>query len=135
MAGLATGSHGLVTHGELLGARVTRKEIRQRLQTGALIVEYPGVYRVGHRAPSVEARYLAAVKACGKGAVLSGRAAGHLWGVAERGRARAGGNRTDRAPCGGGDDEASTQNQDRGDDLARRTHHHPPAPLSTWPLS
>jgi hypothetical protein len=39
------------------------------------------VYRVGHRAPSVEARYLAAVLACGDGAVLSGRAAGHLLGL------------------------------------------------------
>ena len=40
-----------------------------------------GVYRVGHRAPSVEARYLAAVLACGDGAVLSGEAAGYLWGL------------------------------------------------------
>jgi hypothetical protein len=38
-----------------------------------------GVYRVGHRAPSVEARYLAAVLACGDGAVLSGRAAGFVF--------------------------------------------------------
>jgi hypothetical protein len=29
--------------------------------------------RLGHRAPSVEARYLAAVLACGEGALLSGR--------------------------------------------------------------
>jgi very-short-patch-repair endonuclease len=33
---------------------------------------HPGVYRVGHLAPNVEARYLAAVLACGEGAVLSG---------------------------------------------------------------
>lgn len=43
--------------------------------------EHRGVYRVGHRAPSVEARYLAAVLACGRGAVLSGRAAAHLLGL------------------------------------------------------
>jgi hypothetical protein len=36
---------------------------------------------VGHRAPSVEARYLAAVLACGDGAALSGKAAGHLFGL------------------------------------------------------
>jgi len=41
----------------------------------------PVVYRVGHRAPSVEARYIAAVLACGEGALLSGRAAGHLLGL------------------------------------------------------
>jgi len=39
------------------------------------------VYRVGHRAPSVESHYLAAVRACGKDAVLSGRAAAYLWGL------------------------------------------------------
>src|SRR5262249_34977881 len=43
--------------------------------------EFPGVYRVGHRAPSREAHYLAAVRACGEGALLSGRAAAHLWGI------------------------------------------------------
>jgi very-short-patch-repair endonuclease len=39
------------------------------------------VYRVGHRAPSIEARYLAAVSAAGEGSVLSGRAAAHLRGI------------------------------------------------------
>jgi very-short-patch-repair endonuclease len=74
-------AHGLVTRVELLRAGVTRAEIKRRLRTGALLVEYPGVYRVGHRAPSLEARYLAAVLACGEGAVLSGRAAGFLFGA------------------------------------------------------
>jgi very-short-patch-repair endonuclease len=60
---------------------VTDEEIKQRLRKGALLREYPGVYRVGHRAPSLEARYLAAVLACGDGAVLSGRAAGYLFGA------------------------------------------------------
>jgi hypothetical protein len=36
------------------------------------------VYRLGHRAPSREARYAAAVEACGDGAQLRGRAAAHL---------------------------------------------------------
>ena len=49
--------------------------------TGALLPVHRGVYRVGHRAPSVEARYLAAVLACGEGALLSGRAAAHLYGL------------------------------------------------------
>jgi hypothetical protein len=78
IARLASGAHGVVVRKELLAAGVTRHEIAQRLGTGALMVEFRGVYRAGHRAPSVEARYLAAVKACGKGAVLSGLAAAHL---------------------------------------------------------
>ena len=60
---------------------MSKNEIQHRLDRGSLIVEFPGVYRVGHRAPSVEARYMAAVKACGTGAVLCGRAAGWLWGL------------------------------------------------------
>ena len=51
------------------------------MSKGLLLPEYPGVYRVGHRAPSVEALYMAAVKACGKGAALSGLAAAFLHGL------------------------------------------------------
>jgi len=68
----------VVTRGQLLRAGVTSKQVQQRLRTGALIRQYRGVYRVGHGAPSLEAGYMAAVMACGEGAVLSGRAAGHL---------------------------------------------------------
>jgi very-short-patch-repair endonuclease len=78
---MAAGSHGVVTRRQLLAAGISRQEIADRLTTGALLREHRGVYRVGHRAPSVEARYLAAVLACGDGALLSGPAAGHLWGL------------------------------------------------------
>lgn len=81
MAALAARSHGIVTRAELLSAAVSRKEIHQRIRIGALIRVYPGVYRVGHAAPSIEALYMAAVKACGAHAVLCGRAAAYLWGL------------------------------------------------------
>ena len=81
LARLAGSSHGVVTRTQLLCAGLTPDEIRQCLQSGTLLREYRGVYRVGHRAPSDEARYLAAVWACGKDALLSGRAAGHLLGI------------------------------------------------------
>ncbi len=71
----------MVTRAQLVAAEVTLAEIRQRLRSGALIRVHPGVYRVGHQAPSVEATYLAAVWACGERAVLSGRAAAHLWRI------------------------------------------------------
>ncbi|MFL5858134.1 MAG: type IV toxin-antitoxin system AbiEi family antitoxin domain-containing protein [Solirubrobacteraceae bacterium] len=70
---MASRSHGVVTRAELLRAGITPAEIRHRLSFGALFLEYRGIYRVGHRAPSMEARYLAAaVWACGDEAVLSG---------------------------------------------------------------
>jgi very-short-patch-repair endonuclease len=75
---LASSSHGVVTREQLLAAGLTDTQIKRRLRSRELLQEHRGVYRVGHRAPSVEARYLAAVWACGRGAVLSGRAAGHL---------------------------------------------------------
>jgi hypothetical protein len=70
-----------VTRAELLDAGVTKAQIEARLASGALLPEYRGVYRVGHRAPSVEARYMAAVKAAGRGALLAGGAAAHLLGI------------------------------------------------------
>jgi very-short-patch-repair endonuclease len=81
LARIASRAHGVVTREELLRAGISVGEIKRRLRTGLLLREHRGVYRVGHRAPSVEARYLAAVRACGDGALLSGRAAAHLLGV------------------------------------------------------
>ena len=81
LARIAGAEHGVVTRPELLHASISADQIKRRLRVGTLIREYRGVYRVGHRAPSVEARYLAAVRACGAGALLSGRAAGHLLGL------------------------------------------------------
>jgi hypothetical protein len=80
-ARVAGTQHGLVTRVQLLSAGISDDEINGRLRKGALIREYRGVYRVGHRAPSLEARYLAAVLACGEGALLSGRAAAYLLGL------------------------------------------------------
>jgi predicted transcriptional regulator of viral defense system len=81
LAHMARSTHGVVARGQLLGAGVTRHEIRRRIQRGDLLRVYPGVYRVGHRAASIQATYLAAVFAGGGGAALAGRAAAHLWAL------------------------------------------------------
>jgi very-short-patch-repair endonuclease len=81
LARIASRQHGLVTRAQLVAAGLTADEIRHRLESGALLREHWGVYRVGHRAPSLEARYMAAVLACGEGACLSGRAAAHVLGL------------------------------------------------------
>ncbi len=78
---MASTAHGVVTRDELLRVGVTPKQVDQRLKIGLLLRVHRGVYRVGHQAPSLEARYLAAVRACGHRALLSGRAAGHLLGI------------------------------------------------------
>ena len=87
LARLASEQHGVVSRAQLLDAGVTRHEVEGRLESGALLSVHRGVYRVGHRAPSVEARYLAAVLACGDDACLSGRAAAHVLGLLRGGAA------------------------------------------------
>jgi very-short-patch-repair endonuclease len=71
----------VVTRAELLDAGISPVQVRRRIERGALIPVHRGVYRVGHRAPSVEATYLAAVKAAGPDALLSGRAAAYVHGL------------------------------------------------------
>ena len=78
IARLASRAYGIVTQQEMLRAGVSRTEIQRRVEKGLLIPIHRGVYRVGHAAPSVDASFIAAVKACGEGAALSGRAAGYL---------------------------------------------------------
>jgi very-short-patch-repair endonuclease len=81
IARIATAQHGVVTRMQLLCAGVSRRAIARRLDKGSLIRVHPGVYRVGHMAPTANATFIAAVYACGEGAALSGRAAGHLLGL------------------------------------------------------
>jgi very-short-patch-repair endonuclease len=81
IARIASRSHGVATRAELLEAGVTPTEIKRRVRRGSLIRIHRGVFRVGHQAPSIEARYAAAVKASGDGSLLSRRAAAHVFGL------------------------------------------------------
>lgn len=81
VARIAGCQHGNVALRQLLAAGLSRQAVKRRVKKGLLHREFRGVYRVGHRAPSVEARYMAAVLACGEGAVLAGRAAAYLYGL------------------------------------------------------
>jgi hypothetical protein len=78
---LAGAPDGLVTRKQLLAAGMSRLQIQRRLEKGVLVPAYEGVYWVGHREHNAQARYRAAVLACGDGVVLSGKAAAHLWGL------------------------------------------------------
>jgi predicted transcriptional regulator of viral defense system len=78
IAAIASRSHGVITRLEMLGAGITGSDIDRRAHRGALIRVHRGVYRVGHNAPSTEADYLAAVRACGASGLLYGRAAAFL---------------------------------------------------------
>ena len=88
LARIAGRSHGVVTRTEAFRGGISADQLKHRIRSGALIRVHRGVYRVGHAAQSYEARYLAAVRACGSRAVLSGRAAAHVHGLV-KGRAPA----------------------------------------------
>ena len=69
----------MVTRPQLLRAGFADTAIFYRVEAGRLIRLHRGVYAVGHRPPSRHARAMAAVLACGPGAVLSHRSAAALW--------------------------------------------------------
>jgi putative AbiEi antitoxin of type IV toxin-antitoxin system len=85
VARIAARQHGVVTLEQLLSVGLSREAVKRRVKKGLLHRVHRGVYRVGHRAPSVEARYMAAVLACGERAVLSGLAAAFLYGLVKAG--------------------------------------------------
>jgi hypothetical protein len=83
IAALAEAQYGLITRAQLLEVGVDRSAIRRRLADGRLHRVHAGVYAVGHQAPRREARWLAAVLACGPDAALSHRSAASLWRIRE----------------------------------------------------
>ena len=79
MAALAERQHGVVAHGQLLELGLSATGIQRRSAAGRLHRIHRGVYAVGHRRLRGVGRWMAAVLACGPGALLSHRSAGaHL---------------------------------------------------------
>jgi hypothetical protein len=64
------------------------RAIARRVASGRLHRLYRGVYAVGHTIVPPRGRWLAAVLACGDGAVLSHRSAAALWGMRATAAAR-----------------------------------------------
>ena len=79
VAAIASRQHGVATRRQLEDAGLGTKGITLRVRRGQLHRLHRGVYAVGHRAPSWHGRWLAAVLACGEGAVLSHHSAAALW--------------------------------------------------------
>ncbi|HWH45273.1 MAG TPA: DUF559 domain-containing protein [Thermoleophilaceae bacterium] len=73
--------HGVVSRRQLLEHGLTRAAIEHRIATARLHPLHRGVYAVGRPEVSHFGRWLAAVLACGPGAVLSHWSAAALWGI------------------------------------------------------
>jgi hypothetical protein len=78
IADLASRQYGLVARRQLA---IGQDAIDHRCRTAQLHRVHHGVFAVGHTGLGQEARWLAAVLACGAGAVLSHRSAATLWGI------------------------------------------------------
>ncbi len=81
VAVIAGRQHGAINVHQLLEAGLSRETVARWASKGLLHREFRGVYRVGHRAPSTDARYMAAVLACGPQAALAGEAAAFAFGL------------------------------------------------------
>jgi very-short-patch-repair endonuclease/predicted transcriptional regulator of viral defense system len=81
VAALAGRQHGVVGLRQLLALGLSKNAISRRVATGGLHRLHRGVYAAGHIALTPRSRHLAAVLACGQGALLSHRSAAWLWGV------------------------------------------------------
>ena len=79
VAEIAGRQYGIATLTQLVAAGISSRGVYRRVQAGRLHRIHRGVYAVGHRALSSEGRWMAAVLACGEGAVLSHRSAAELW--------------------------------------------------------
>ena len=83
LARLGRRQHGIVTSTELSTARLPKQAVGRLVRDGFLHPVYRGVFAVGFPPVSDDARWIAAVLACGPGAVLSHRSAAELWGLVE----------------------------------------------------
>jgi very-short-patch-repair endonuclease len=72
-----------VTHRQLAAVGIGGSALTRRVAAGRLVRVYPGVYAVGHVPRTRKARWMAAVMACGQGAVLSHLDAAALWQIYE----------------------------------------------------
>ena len=78
---VAGAQHGVISLEQLVALGLSARAVRHRAASGRLVRLHRGVFAVGHGALSQNGRRLAAVLACGSGAVLSHRSAGALWGL------------------------------------------------------
>ena len=81
LAALASRQHGVVSRRELGRLGFTKDAIRRRVEGRELLRLHDGVFAVGHVALTLDSRRIAAVMACGPGALLSHRAAGEATGL------------------------------------------------------
>lgn len=78
---MAKGQHDVIARRQLLDLGFSAKAIKHRVSIGRLHPIHRGVYSVGRPSLTQHGRWMAAVLACGDGAVLSHSSAAALWRI------------------------------------------------------
>jgi hypothetical protein len=77
------GQHGLITLEQLKARGLTVQAVHERLMAGRLHRIHQRVYSLTPGVMTVRGKFMAAVLACGTGAVISHRSAAYLWGLVD----------------------------------------------------
>lgn len=85
--GRASGQRGVISLDQLTDLGLSASAVRSRVASGRLHRIHRGVFALGPAPLSTQSRLMAAVLACGSGAVLSHRSAAALWGLRPDNRA------------------------------------------------
>jgi hypothetical protein len=88
IAKLASQQHGVVSHAQLVELGCNRGSLDTRVAGGRLHRLHTGVYSVGHSVLPRWGPFIAAVLACGPGALLSHVSAATLWGLLQNSSSR-----------------------------------------------
>jgi hypothetical protein len=83
VAEIAARQHGVIARGQLLALGLGSTSVERRIRAGHLHPVHFGAYAVGHRRLTQHGIWMAAVLACGDGALLSHRSAAAHWGIEE----------------------------------------------------
>jgi predicted transcriptional regulator of viral defense system len=78
---LAQRQHGVLSREQLLAGGLSKRTISRRVESGRLHPIHRGVYMLGGGRITRRGEWMAAVRACGEGALLSHRSAAALWAL------------------------------------------------------
>jgi very-short-patch-repair endonuclease len=85
LANLASRQHGVVSRRQMARLGLDDDMVKREIAAARLHRIFRGVYAVGHAHSAERSRLMAAVLACGKGAVVSHRSAAALLGLVDKG--------------------------------------------------
>jgi very-short-patch-repair endonuclease len=128
---LASKQHGVVSFSQLAALGLSRRAIQHRVERGRLHHVMRGIYAVGRPELTRHGRWMAAVLACGPGAVLSHGSAAELWEIQPQSSGRIEVSRVGAQPARRPGVRVHRRRRLEPDDLAVRTGIPVTSPIRT----